>query len=433
MDNCYVTTGKTIRKRPGLTLVANLETGTSGLMAAGGVLNTFYATGTVTHADTRFVANNIAHPTDATQEVKTMHFADVFNGYLYVSAEYYNGDIKHHYLDGTSPTHITDTNCPNSNAVVKKASKIFAVGEEVVRFCKTSNPRDYTTASDAGFLGVGIQQSGAIEPKCLGEYSGYLVVFFKDSAQIWTVDPDPAKMSFVQSVSVGCPYPHGAANMAGDVFFVSYDGIRSITTLTTTGNMIDVDVGSPIDSIIKSYLTPTTDVRSFYFRGAGQFWVMIGSTAFVYSFSRTSKVSAWSRYVFPIEISAVTELDAELYFRSGNTVYKFDDSVKSDAGILFDVNIEFPYLDFKTPGVMKQIMGMDTVMVGSADVQIKFDSRNPDFITPTTRMSEDTRPGEMTAVEVVSTGIAPVITNRDDKDFELHAMTFYYENLSSGS
>lgn len=366
-------------------------------------------------------------------EVAKIHYADVFNGYIYVSAQYNDGSIKHHYLDGTSPTHIVDTNCPNSAAVVKKSSKIFATGGDVVRFCKTSAPRDWTTASDAGFLGVGIQQSGATNPTALGEYAGNLVVFFVDSAQVWTVDPDPAKMVFVQGLDVGCPYPKGASNMAGDVFFASYDGIRSITTQSTTGNMIDVDVGSPIDSLVKPEFAPNADIRAFYFRGGGQYWVMKGSTAYVYSFSRTSKISAWSRYTFPFAITDVTELDGDLYFRAGNTVYKLDENAYTDSGVNFTVSIEFPYLDFKTPGVLKMIQGMDTVMVGSADMQIKFDSRQPEFITPGIEMSGDTRPGEMTAVEVVSVGVAPVITATNNQNFELHAITFYYTNLSSGS
>lgn len=238
-------------------------------------------------------------------------------------------------------------------------------------------------------------------------------------------------MSFIQGIDAGCPYPHGASNMAGDVFFTSYDGIRSITTQSTTGNMIDVDAGSPIDSLIKQSFGVNDDIRAFYFRGGGQYWAMNGNVAFVYSFSRTSKISAWSKYVFPFNITDVTELDGDLYFRAGNTVYKLDENTYSDAGVDFDVTIEFPYLDFKTPGVMKQILGMDSVMIGSADMQIKFDSRNPSAITPEIRMTGDTRPGEMTAVEVVSVGIAPVITATNDQPFELHALTFYYQNLAS--
>jgi hypothetical protein len=65
LDNAYVTTGRTIRKRPGMRKVAILEPGTKGLRAAGGKLHTFYATGTITHAETLFVANKLAHPDDA--------------------------------------------------------------------------------------------------------------------------------------------------------------------------------------------------------------------------------------------------------------------------------------------------------------------------------------------------------------------------------
>lgn len=433
LDNCYVTTGKTIRKRPGLSVVANLEPGTVGLKSAGGKLNTFYSTGTVTHADTRFVPNKIEHPTTPSAALSKIHYADSFNGYIYVSAEYVGGDIKHHYIDGTTPTAIADVNCPHTSSVAKKASKIFACKDDVVRYSATSNPRDWTTSSDAGFLGVGIQQSGVTDPTSLGEYAGNLVVFFKDSSQVWTVDPDPAKMAFVQGLDVGCPFPHGAANMAGDVFFASYDGIRSITTQSTTGNMIDVDVGSPIDSLVKPEFVSAADVKAFYFRGGGQYWALKGSTAYVYSFSRTSKISAWSRYTFPFTIEDVTELDGDLYFRAGDAVFLFSESANDDAGNPFTVSIEFPYLDFKTPGVLKMIQGMDTVMVGSADMQIKFDARQPDFITPSIQMSGDTRPGEMTAVEVVSVGVAPVINSTNGSPFELHAITFYYSDLSAGS
>ncbi len=491
LTNCYVTTGKTIKKRPGLSMVANLETGTKGLRAAGGKLNTFYATGTVSHADTRFVANKIQHPTLPAMEVQKIHWADVFNGYVYVSAQYNNGDIRHHYLDDpsaltawaastaltaktlrrpttsngyqyevttagttgtTEPTwpttigatvtngtvvftcrgrEIWDSNCPHTASVAKKASKIFATKDDVVRFCATSAPRDWTTSSDAGFLGVGVQQTGVTTPTALGEYAGNMVVFFRDASQVWTVDPDPSKMAFVQGLDVGCPYPHGAANMAGDVFFASYDGIRSITTQSTTGNMIDVDVGSPIDSLIKADFSVGDDIRAFYFRGGGQYWVMKGASAYVYSFSRTSKISAWSKYVFPFAITDVTELDGDLYFRAGETVYKLDEDSATDAGVNFTVEIEFPYLDFKTPGVLKQIMGMDAVMLGSASFAIKFDARQPDFITPAATLSGDTRPGEITPVEVVSVGIAPVITATNSQPFELHAITFYYENLAA--
>ena len=51
LKNGYVTTGKAIKKRPGTEKIAELESGTVGIFAAGGVLNTFTTDGTVTHAN----------------------------------------------------------------------------------------------------------------------------------------------------------------------------------------------------------------------------------------------------------------------------------------------------------------------------------------------------------------------------------------------
>ena len=51
LKNGYVTTGKAIKKRPGTEKITELESGTVGIFAAGGVLNTFTTSGSVTHAN----------------------------------------------------------------------------------------------------------------------------------------------------------------------------------------------------------------------------------------------------------------------------------------------------------------------------------------------------------------------------------------------
>jgi hypothetical protein len=91
LKNGYTSEGRTIRKRPGLTRVGSLEAGTVGLFAGGGKLNTFYGgDGTVTHANPLFQAHNVKHPTIPSEPIVAVHYADMFNGYLYVSAEYEN-------------------------------------------------------------------------------------------------------------------------------------------------------------------------------------------------------------------------------------------------------------------------------------------------------------------------------------------------------
>jgi hypothetical protein len=514
LKNAYTTEGRTIRKRPGTTLVATLEPGTTGLFAGNGKLNTFYGgTSTITHANSTFQAHNVQSPTTPALALTEVHYADVFNGYIYAAVEYTGGEKRHHYIDGSatftvtiaSPavftqadhgyvagralvfsttgslptgltagttyyviatglttsayqvsltpggaavntsgaqsgvhtvrqrTYITDTNCPHSKQVIKISSKIWSPGVngDTVRFSKTNNPRDWTTSNDAGFLPVGLQQSGANEAKALGFYTNRLVVFFADSSQIWQVDVDPAKHLFLQAVDVGATLPYSHANMSGDVFFLSPAGVRTITRQDVTTNLIDSDVGSPIDrELLKGTYISLTNPKAQYYRGGGQYWLYSGNTAVVFTFSRTSGVSAWSVYEFPYTLDYLDELNAELYIRSGDNVYKFDRTVYTDDGELYSVDIELSYLDFKLPGVLKLIQGMDAVVTGTCEISHRFDPRNTDLITsPAVTIEGDSRPSYIYPVELAATNLAPVIHNMDDEEFELHALTYYFESM----
>ncbi len=133
--------------------------------------------------------------------VAHVHYADVFNDFIYTSVEYSNGVVLHHYLDGTIPSKIADSNCPNTKGAVKMENKIWAINGDSVRFSATGNPRDWSTAQDAGFLAVGLKQKGSDNALALGQYKERnLVVFFADGSQLWAVDPDPANHSFTQSL-----------------------------------------------------------------------------------------------------------------------------------------------------------------------------------------------------------------------------------------
>jgi hypothetical protein len=438
LKNAYTTEGRTIRKRPGLTKIATLEAGTTGLFAGNGKLNTFYGgTGTITHANALFQSHNTRSPTTPALAISKVHYGDVFNGFMYSAIEYTTGEIKHHYLDGAAPgaTHITDANCPHTKQVIKISSKIWAIGTngDTVRFCKTNAPRDWTTANDAGFLPVGLQQSGANQATALGFYTNRLVVFFADSSQVWQVDVDPAKHSFLQAVDVGSILPYSHSNMSGDVFFLSPAGVRTITRQDVTTNLIDADVGSPIDrDLLDGDFIVLANAKSQYYRGGGQYWLYSGNKAMVYTFSRTSGVSAWSLYEFPYSIDYMDELNAELYMRSGDNVYKLDRSVKTDDGTNYSVDIELAYLDFKAPGVLKHIYAMDSVVTGSCEISHRFDPRDTALVTnPAVTITGDTRPGYLYPVELLVTSLAPVLRNYDDQDFELHQLMYYFDNLAA--
>ena len=435
MKNAYVTTGLATQKRPGLVKIADLEPGTKGLFAAFGKLHTFYGSGTITHANSMFQANKVVYSGGA-RPVASVPYADVFNAYIYAAIEYDNGTVQHHYLDGSATTHVADANCPHSKAVIKIASKMFAVGAgnaDVVRYCKTGNPRDWTSANDAGFLPTGLNSRGDRAANALGIYKSKLVVLSRDGAQVWAVDPNPANMSLDTIVeNVGTSFPRSVANVAGDLYFLSDYGFRSITTLQLTNNLADVDVGSPIDTLVRAETkTPGIFPKAFFFYGTGQYICAIGNQLFVYSISRTARIAAWSRYFLPSTVDAFAELGQELYIRSGDSVYKLDPTVSADDGTQFEVLLDLPYMDFKTPGQLKRIYGADLVMEGSCEFSIGCDVRNPDAYTTPVKVKGNTRPDSMVPVECAGTEFSLRFRNYDNKPFRLDAVTIYYEILGA--
>lgn len=435
MKNAYVTTGLATQKRPGLVKVTTLEPGTVGLFAALGKLHTFFSTGTVVHADPRFVA----HRTEISSPklpLKDVWFADVFNGYIYVVVEYEGGLTYHHYLDGAAQTYIGDANCPQSKAVIKTASRIFAAGADgsTVRYCAANKPRDWTAANDAGFLPTGLQFSGDRNASALGLYQANLAVFARDGAQIWEVqNVDPSTMKLVDRVeNVGTSHPRTVRNVSGDLYFLADFGFRSITTLQYTNNLADVDVGSPIDSLVVPDIRQSNAVpKAFFHYGTGQYICVIGSILYVYSVSRTAKIAAWSRYYIPFRVDAFAELNGELYFRNGDDIYRFTADAHDDAGTPFEVLLQLPYMDLKAPGQMKRILGADIVMEGECTFSVAFDVRNPDAYTPPVRVRGNTRPDGVIPVECSGTEFSLIFRNLSSKPFRLDAVTLYFESLGA--
>lgn len=432
MKNAYVTTGLATGKRPGLSKVATLEAGTKGLFAAFGKLHTFYGSGTVSHANTLFQANKVQYSGGA-RPVADVPFADVFNAYIYCAVQYDNGTVEHHYLDGSAATHIADSNCPDTKGVVKLASKLFAINGDTVRYCKTGAPRDWSSANDAGFLPTGLNSRGDRGANALGVYQNKLTVLMRDGAQIWTVDPDPTQMKMDDIVeNVGTSFPRSVANVAGDLYFLSDYGFRSITTLQLTNNLADVDVGSPIDSLVRPETkTPGVFPRAFYFYGTGQYICAIGNQLFVYSISRTAKIAAWSRYFLPNAVDAFAELGQELYIRSGDDVFKLDPNTYNDDGLQFEVLLDLPYMDFKSPGQLKHIYGADVVVDGKCDFSIGFDVRDPDAYTTPVKVKGNTRPAGMIPVECAGTEFALRFRNYDSAPFRLDSVTLYFDVLGA--
>lgn len=502
LTNAYITTGRSIKKRPCLSFIATLEAGTVGLKASASKLLTFYgAAATITHANPLFQATRVPHITTGAAPIR-IAYCDQFNALPYVAATYGDNTTRHHYLDdptvwvtltayalgifrrpttlngfryevttaGTTaagepawPTTVgatvvdgtvtwtcrtfavTDVNCPHTKIVTKRQQKIYAAGATPnggnVNYCKTGDPRDWTTASDAGFLPAGLQATGSDQVTALGQFQKSLAVLFSDSAQIWAVSSDPAANELTSTVeNVGTLYPRAARALAGDLFFLSQSGYRSISLLALTGNTQDQDVGNAIDKIVTQaeidgvanpyMIESTDDPLSIYYPKLGQWWSINGDTAFVYSFSRTGKLSAWSVFTLPFSVDDATILNQELYVRSGNDVYKVDATVfKDGASSIPLVDVLMYYQDANRPDVLKQFMGFKSIGKGSPTVSFKFAADDQDLESAEYELPAVSESGAIYPVELCATRIAPHFQHQKDEDFELSLASLLYENL----
>lgn len=276
---------------------------------------------------------------------------------------------------------IQDENCPHTPVVAMVASHVFAANGDIVRFCATKNPLDWTTEGDAGFLGTGLQQQNANDAAVLNLYRANLVCFNAECFQLWQMDPDPALMQLLdQKQGIGTTHQFAAVPVVDELFFLSQRGVRTVSNSIGGENLRSGDVGEPVDSLVMASLAITEGLGrrpvGTYYPGAGQYWLAFplgNGNSTVYVFTRNGQRGAWSRYEFPFLIRGFAQLDNTLYIRGEDEVYRVDESLTFDEVASGELPVTgfvwWPHLDFGRPGVNKQLEAFDLVAEGE-DVSV---------------------------------------------------------------
>lgn len=487
--NAYVTKGKTIRKRPGAKYVWSWGTGVKGLYAIGGALRGYYGpsnTGVTPTTVTAFnqaqgifqpgILRRNASALTPDNNILGIQTAFRFGGHSYVVAKTASGYRHYQYTGaGTTDNDIADANCPHSSHAVSLKSKVYAISPTgTVRFSKTDDATNWTLVNDAGFLPVNNQAAGSNQPVAVAEFFRRLVVFYPSQAQLWDVDPDPAKHVFFQRINVGTQRHDGHANVGSDLFFAGTQGVRSLITNQQTSNSLEIDVGSAIDRLFNDFVKSAQVVMGRYFPSLGQYWLIVGRRAMVYSFSKTAKVYAWSEYQFPWDIEGADELDASVYLRStAGDIYRLDEShlVDDDAALAaqnsgtarnpsdwinsgmpsygrvnITIQLKTPFLDIKNPSSTKGLNGIEMVAtrgqmeaLGSyltAQYNVRFLYRSetggdgyltsPMDLLP---LPDDTRPGGWLPLGVMTNTFAIELNHSAPEDYELSGVIVHFESL----
>ncbi len=329
-------------------------------------------------------------------------------------------------------TQIMDVNCPNSRQIVSIAGKVFAPSKDgaSVRFSATNKPRDWTTADDAGFLPISHHGGGLVT--ALAVYRGMLAVFTDSAIQIWKVDPDPAQHALVDIThGVGTQYPYSITSISGDVLFLAYSGIRSLSQQSSSGNLSDLDIGSPVDALMSDLIKRNANqtIRGHYSQSLGKFLLFVGKEVLVYSFSKTSKLAAWSRWELPDVVTGAAELMGKTYLRLGNQLVVLDADCYTDMGINFPVKIVMGAMIFKAPGSLKRLAAMDAVVQGSADLRLGIFENNAEEEVELFELTGDSRPWGTLPVGLHGTAFSPRIYAEHDNEMQLDLLTFYWDSM----
>jgi hypothetical protein len=175
---------------------------------------------------------------------------------------------------------ITDPNCPNTKIVAIAASKVYAADDDIIRYCATVNPLDWTTANDAGYLPYGLQTYGSNPVMALGLYRSNLAAFNAEGFQMWQVDEDPSASALLDALPVGSTHHQALSPVSNDLFFLSSQGVRTIGIAASSTNLQAGDVGMPIDDLIKDAIASTEiEPIGIFVPAMGQYWLAVSGLA----------------------------------------------------------------------------------------------------------------------------------------------------------
>jgi len=191
--NGYITLAGTIRPRPGTQTDIVLPTDTKGMTAHRCRIYVFSHTPQVTSNPDKYVVATIRHPTDPTIKLEQIHFQAPFMGFLYVAAEFEDGNTWHYWLE--------ELDAWSANTDYKIGDRVFATTENGYAY-KATRPGSPNVAWAEG---VARTLGDVIEPTVYNGYKYTVIDTTGDSPASGTVEPDWPTESGAQIIE----YAHG--------------------------------------------------------------------------------------------------------------------------------------------------------------------------------------------------------------------------------
>lgn len=445
--NGHISRGGDFEKRKAFVKKYELPSGTFGLLAIGTALYTFGSDASPA-VPTGINYQRLQHETAGYNMVE-MVYADVFEGKAYVIARFWNGTtyVNRHFYDGTRITDWTEgvSGKPSAIGTIAKTHKrkVYSAAGSILYFCDVDEPTSWnwiatgspgaSSGVGAGFVNMANHQTGSDDITALGVYKSNLVAMSRRVIQIWQMEADPDANYQVQVVlETGTRSPNAVRGFGDyDMLYLSDSGIRSIRSINYQTTAGVLDIGTPIDPLVREHVLGLTDTQvqnacSIVEPVDGRFWLALGDKVFVFTHFQSKSIAAWSWYEPGFEISHMVSINDRIYARSGFDVYLYGGDDNNTYGDDYDVVCQMPFITNNKPGSYKQVTGCDIAAQGVWDVE---------FLVDPSDLTQKVSVGEMdgftfldanTGALGYTTHIAPRLVHRGAGYASLSSVAVYF-------
>jgi hypothetical protein len=365
MINCHITPGGEIEKRMAFVPFWTVDANSKGLVEVNQKLYTFGPNGPY-KTEPPSGTWSVGVLGQATTTLYEIVDYDLFDNKVFVVLWTDDvGNVKRFY-DGVEVPAANGFYCRTYK------TKMYTVAGSVLYFSAVGNAGDWT-GTGSGSIDVSLGDSDMTDCIALEVYYDKLAIMSKTATQLWTMDPDPLKNQYVQTL-------RQAGTMAwrsvlqygsGDVMYVSASGIRSLRARNSSLAAAVSDIGSPLDPVIQDlfrymgedWMSGTIAILQPV---TGRFWIIMPDRVYILSAFPGPKITAWSEYDPGFVITAAAIHNNRIVVRDDeNTIYAFGGI--TDEGPVYDdcyVELIFPFHAGDQVATFKTFTGLDATCEG---------------------------------------------------------------------
>lgn len=265
--------------------------------------------------------------------------------------------------------------------------KLWSLTGSTARYSALNNSSRWDRGIGSGFINFQNESEGQEDLLVAEEYRGFFAFFARRSIRIWRIEVDDLLNVAITTVqNAGTVAGKSVLNFGNDdTMFLSDEGIRSLRPRDSSNFPTVSDLGVRIDTDVLAYMNALTDAQVAAAAAViepidGRYLLALGNRVYVFSFFRSLRVSAWSYYELPFQITAWAVVGKQLFARAGNSIYLYGgaDGNAYPADGEQVVTVETPYYDAGKPAHVKKWTGYDLVARNEWRVEMLVDPNRPE-------------------------------------------------------